>query len=229
MFRQWFDPQSSTYTYLVADPRTGRSVLIDPVLEQIERDTSLIAEMGLTLAWVVDTHVHADHVTAAGRLRALTGCQVAYPASTEAVGPDRLMGHGDHLIIDGIDLEVRHTPGHTAGSVCLVEHAQRRVFTGDTLLIRGCGRTDFQGGDASTLYRSVHASLFGLPDDYLVYPGHDYKGRTASSIGEERRHNPRLGGAKSQAEFVQIMAGLELAYPSKIDIALPANQRLGGA
>lgn len=227
MFRQWFDAESSTYTYLIADPSTGRAVLIDPVLEQVERDTQLLEEMGLTLAWVVDTHVHADHVTAAAVLREKTGCKVGYPSSTSVKGADRLFAHGEHLVVDGIDLEVRHTPGHTSGSVCYVQASAGRVFTGDTLLIRGCGRTDFQGGSAKTLYASVHEQLFTLDDEVLVYPGHDYKGRTASSIGEERAHNPRLGGGRSEEDFVALMDALNLSHPRLIDVAVPANRRLG--
>ena len=227
MFRQWFDSDSSTYTYLIADPTTRRAVLIDPVLGQVDRDTQLVEEMGLTLAWVLDTHVHADHVTAAAKLRAKTGCKLAYPASTEVAGADKLLAHGEHLLVDTIDLEVRLTPGHTAGSACYVDHKNRRVFTGDTLLIRGCGRTDFQGGSAKTLYASVHEQLFTLDDDWLIYPGHDYAGRTASSMGEERTHNPRLGGGRSEMDFVALMGNLGLAYPRMIDVAVPANKRLG--
>lgn len=227
MFRQLFDAASSTYTYLIADPQTGRAILIDPVLEQAERDLQLIEQMGLTLAWVLDTHVHADHVTAAALLRERTGCQVAYPASCDSRGADRQLEHGAHLVVDGIDLEVRHTPGHTAGAVCFVDAAHQRVFTGDTLLIRGCGRTDFQGGSPEALYQSIHTQLFTLDDTFTVYPGHDYTGRTASSIGEERIHNPRVGGGRSQASFVELMNNLGLAYPRLIDVAVPANRNLG--
>lgn len=227
MFRQWFDTASSTYTYLIADPVTGRAVLIDPVLEQVDRDTQLMAEMGVTLRWVLETHVHADHVTAAAVLRERTGCEVGYPSSSGADGADRLLEHGDHVVVDGIDLEVRHTPGHTACSVCYLEASQERVFTGDTLLIRGCGRTDFQGGSATDLYTSIHRQLFTLDDATLVYPAHDYKGRTVSTIGEERGHNPRLGQGRTESVFVGIMDGLNLSRPRKIDIAVPANRRLG--
>ncbi|MFT6144305.1 MAG: glyoxylase-like metal-dependent hydrolase (beta-lactamase superfamily II) [Myxococcota bacterium] len=227
MFRQLFDATSSTYTYLLADSETGRAVLVDPVLEQVDRDLRILEEMGLTLAWVLETHVHADHVTAAATLREATGCKVAYPSSGMVEGADRLLAHGDRVQVDAVELEVRHTPGHTSGSACYVDHSGKRVFTGDTLLIRGCGRTDFQGGSARALYASVHAQLFTLHDDTLIYPGHDYNGRTASSIGEEKAHNTRLGAGKTEAEFVSIMDNLGLPYPRLMDIAVPANLRLG--
>ena len=227
MFRQLFDATSSTYTYLIADPDTRRAVIIDPVLEQVDRDLRLIEQLGLTLAWVLDTHVHADHVTAAATLRERTGCQVAYPTSCSARGADRYLNHGDHLQIDALDLEVRHTPGHTAGAVCFVDAANQRVFTGDTLLIRGCGRTDFQGGSAKDLYRAIHSQLFTLDDAFTVYPGHDYTGQTASSIGEERVHNARVGGGRSEAAFIELMDNLGLPYPRLIDVAVPANRNLG--
>ncbi len=227
MFRQLFDATSSTYTYLLADPNTGRAVLIDPVLQQVDRDLQILVEMGLTLAWVLETHVHADHVTAAATLRDATGCKVAYPSTGMVEGADRLLAHGDKLAVDGVELEVRHTPGHTSGSACYVDLAGERVFTGDTLLIRGCGRTDFQGGSAQTLYASVHEQLFTLDDATFVYPGHDYKGRTASSIGEEKAHNVRLGAGRTEAEFVHIMDSLNLSYPRLIDVAVPANRLLG--
>ena len=227
MFRQFFDATSSTYTYLLADPHTRRAILIDPVAEQVERELTTLDELGLTLAWVVETHVHADHVTAASLLRDATGCRVAYPDSGEVEGADRLLAHGDVLEEGSVQLEVRHTPGHTSGSASYVDHSSERVFTGDTLLIRGCGRTDFQGGDARTLYRSVHEQLFSLPDGFLVYPGHDYTGRLVSTIGEEKAHNPRLGGGRSEADFVHLMDDLKLSYPRLIDVAVPANRRLG--
>ena len=227
MFRQLFDAESSTYTYLLADDTTRRAVLIDPVRGQLDRDLTLLKELNLTLVWVLDTHVHADHITAAHALRERTGCQVAYPNHSGARGLDRSLEHGDVVEVDGVRLEVRLTPGHTSGSASYVQLGEDRVFTGDTLLIRGCGRTDFQEGDAHALYRSVHEQLFTLPDRTLVYPGHDYKGRTASSIGEERAHNPRLGGGRSEAEFVAIMDGLHLSPPRLLDVAVPANRELG--
>ena len=229
IFRQLFDRDSCTYTYLLGDEATGRAVLIDPVVELIDRDLQIIEELGLTLAMSIDTHVHADHVTAASLLKERTGCQIAYPSSGDAQGPCVSLKHGDWIEVDSIRLEVRHTPGHTAGSATFVLADHSMAFTGDTLFVRGCGRTDFQGGSAETLYASVHERIFSLPDSCLLYPGHDYKGRTVTTIGEEKIHNPRLGGGRTVEQFVQIMDGLNLAYPKKIDVAVPANRRLGAA
>jgi len=227
IFRQLFDRDSCTYTYLLGDASTGRAVLIDPVIELVDRDLQFVAELGLTLAVSLDTHVHADHVTAASVLKERTGCAIAYPSSGEAEGPCMALDHGDVLQVDAIKLLVRHTPGHTAGSATYVLGDQSMAFTGDTLLIRGCGRTDFQGGSAQTLYASVHEQIFSLPDTTLLYPGHDYKGRTVTTVGEEKIHNPRLGGGRTVEQFAEIMANLNLAYPKKIDVAVPANRQLG--
>ncbi len=225
IFRQLFEPVSSTYTYLLADPTTRQAVLIDPVVEELETYTRLLAELDLTLAYTLETHVHADHVTAGAALRERFGSRTVVHKDGGAACADVPVAHGDHLRVGAIDLEVRETPGHTSGCVAYV--AGDRVFTGDTLLIGGCGRTDFQQGDAGRLYESVHAQLFTLPPDTLVYPAHDYKGRTVSTIKEERTINPRLGGGKSKEEFVEIMANLKLAYPKQIDRAVPANQQCG--
>jgi len=227
IFRQLFDRESCTYTYLLADEASGEAVLIDPVREQIERDEQVLADLGLTLKYSLETHVHADHVTAAGLWRQRVGSKAVVGGAGGAPCADVLVGHGDVIHFGGQSLEVRCTPGHTAGCVVFVDHVERRVFSGDTLLIRGCGRTDFQQGSADTLYRSVHEQLFTLPDDYAVYPGHDYKGRTASSIGEEKQHNGRLGQGRSLAEFRQIMATLKLSQPRKMDLAVPANLQCG--
>lgn len=227
LFRQLFDFRSSTWTYLLADEATRHAVLIDPVFEQYTRDAALIGELGLTLTHTLETHVHADHVTAASLFRARLGSRIVVAAAGGADGVDVPVGHGDTLTFGAQALGVRATPGHTNGCVSYVTRGLDMVFTGDALLIRGSGRTDFQQGDARTLYRSVHEQLFTLPDACLVYPGHDYHGRTASSIGEEKRHNPRLGGQRSAEDFVGLMCNLGLPHPKQIDIALPANLRCG--
>ncbi|HEV2818332.1 MAG TPA: MBL fold metallo-hydrolase [Allosphingosinicella sp.] len=225
IFRQLFEPDSSTYTYLLGCPESGAALLIDPVLETAERDLEAVRGLGLRLAWTVETHVHADHVTAAARLKALSGCRIAYPDGEEISGADLRLNELSPLAVGTVALEPLFTPGHTDNHHCYL--ADGRVFTGDALLIDGCGRTDFQGGCAATLYRSVHDKLFTLPDETLVYPAHDYQGREASSVGRERAHNARLGGGRSEAEFVAIMAALDLPYPRKIDVAVPANRLCG--
>ncbi|UJR84517.1 MBL fold metallo-hydrolase [Sandaracinus amylolyticus] len=227
LFRQLFDLESSTYTYLLADEETREAVIIDPVLEQVERDVGLVHDLGLALRYAIDTHVHADHVTALGTLRDRLGCQTVLSERAGVGCADVLVKDGDRIRFGAHELEVRETPGHTSGCLSYVTGDRRMAFTGDALLIRGSGRTDFQQGDAPTLYRSVHEKLFTLPDSTLVFPGHDYKGRTVTSVGEEKRLNPRLGGGRSEAEFVEIMAKLQLAYPKKIDVALPANLACG--
>jgi glyoxylase-like metal-dependent hydrolase (beta-lactamase superfamily II) len=221
--RQLFDPESSTYTYLIADRVTGDAALIDPVAEQVDRDLRLITELGLRLVWVLDTHVHADHVTAAGTLRALTGATTAASAAG-APCVDRALTDGDVIAIGELALEVIATPGHTDDSLSF--RAPGAVFTGDALLIRGCGRADFQNGDPAVLYTSITERLFALPDDTAVYPGHDYQGRTASTVGEEKRWNPRLAG-KTKHEFVTLMNGLGLPPPKKLATAVPANRACG--
>ncbi len=228
LFRPLFDPESSTYTYLLADRASGAAVLIDPVLEQAQRDIGLLEDLGLKLEWALDTHVHADHVTAMGVLRERTGCKTALSERAGTGWPDVLLRHGQRVEFGGRYLEVRETPGHTSGCISFVLDDQSKVFTGDALLIRGCGRTDFQQGDASQLFQSIHEQIFALPDACEVYPGHDYKGRLVSSVGEEKRFNPRLGGGKTQEQFVEIMNNLHLAHPKKIAVAVPANL-YGGA
>jgi glyoxylase-like metal-dependent hydrolase (beta-lactamase superfamily II)/rhodanese-related sulfurtransferase len=229
LFRQLFDQDSSTYTYLLADEQSGEAVLIDPVIEQFDRDRTLIEELQLKLLYVLDTHVHADHVTGSGLLRDHFQARTVLSERAGVVCSDLQVKQGDQLRFGKHALEVRETPGHTNGCLTFACKEQRMVFTGDALLIRACGRTDFQQGSSETLYRSVHEQIFSLPDDTLVYPGHDYKGRTVSSVGEERRLNPRLGQNKPLAAFVQLMSELKLPYPKKIDAALPANQRCGVA
>ena len=230
LFRQLFDRESSTYTYLLADEETREAVLIDPVRENVERDVGLLEELDLRLTHTLETHVHADHVTASGILRQRLGSQTVLSSAAGAGCPDVLVEDGQRLRVGGIEIEARHTPGHTDGCVTYVVHEGAEVpmaFTGDTLLIRGCGRTDFQQGDAPTLYRSVHEKIFSLPDETRIFPGHDYQGRTMSTVGEEKALNPRLGAGKDEPQFVRIMENLELAYPKKIDEAVPANLHCG--
>lgn len=230
IFRQLFDRESSTYTYLVADDRTGEAALVDPVLEHLERDLKLIAELGCRLVAVLDTHVHADHVTAAGKLRERTSCATHVSARGGAPCADVTLADGSVVGVGGVVVRALATPGHTNGCMSFVVSAEGeplRVLTGDALLVRGCGRTDFQEGDASALWRSVHEKLFTLPDATLVYPAHDYRGFTVSTIGEEKRLNPRLGGSMTLESFVALMKGLELPPPTKIHEAVPANRACG--
>ena len=231
-FRQFFDPATSTLTYLIADDTTHEAVLIDPVIEQVERDLAFLRDNGLVLRYTLDTHVHADHVTAAQAIRQALAGQGGKPVLTavsrdcNAAGYDRELVDGDVILFGREEILVIATPGHTPGSVSFLWHD--RLFTGDALLIGGCGRTDFQGGSAETLYRSITERLFTLDEQVLVYPGHDYKGRRVSSIGEERRLNARLAG-KSMEEFVATMASLGLPPPARIHEAVPANLAGGTA
>jgi glyoxylase-like metal-dependent hydrolase (beta-lactamase superfamily II) len=229
LFRQLFEPVSSAYTYLVACERTGQAALIDPVIENVERDLGVIHELGLTLACTIETHIHADHITGAGRLRALSGSKAGFPAASGAEFVDFTIAEGEPIEIGEMLLRPIYTPGHTDDhhSYFIDSEGTARVFTGDALLIEGCGRTDFQNGDAAILYHSVHDKIFALPDDTLVYPAHDYSHRHVSSVGQERERNPRLGGGKNIDEFVAIMAGLNLPRPLKMDMAVPANRRCG--
>lgn len=223
IFRQLFDADTSSFTYLIADPASRKAALIDPVLEQVDRDLQVVRELGLTLSHVLETHIHADHVTSAGVLRQRTGCMVVV-GELGAEGADRHVRHGDELRVGGLLVQVLATPGHTDDSLSFV--VDDRVFTGDALLVRGTGRTDFQNGDPSELWDSITCVLFALPDETRVYPGHDYKGRTMSTIGEERRHNPRVAG-RDRSAFIELMNGLELGMPKRIDVAVPANRSLG--
>ncbi len=227
LFRQLFDAESSTYTYLLADEATKEAVIIDPVLEQIERDLGLISELGLSLKYALDTHVHADHVTATGTLRSRLHARTVLSERAGVGCADDLVKEGDVVHFGRYGLEVRETPGHTSGCLTYVTLDHAMAFTGDALLIRGCGRTDFQQGSAPTLYRSVVDKLFTLPASTLLYPAHDYRGRTVTTVDEERRCNPRLGGGKSEADFVAIMDDLNLAYPKQIDRAVPRNLQCG--
>jgi len=227
IFRQLFDPETSTYSYLLADAASREAVLIDSVSEQLDRDVTLIRELGLSLKFAAETHVHADHVTASGRLREALGARVAVGAAAGVTNGDIALAHGDCLAIGALRLEARSTPGHTAGCTTYVCHSTGIAFTGDALLVRGCGRTDFQEGSPQALYRSVQEQIFSLPGETLLYPGHDYRGRTVTTVAEEREFSPRLRDGTSEAAFAEIMNGLDLAYPSRIDVAVPANLRSG--
>lgn len=253
---QLFDPASGTYTYILCDEASREAVVIDPVAEQLDRDTATLDSLGAKAVWVLETHAHADHVTSAARLAELTGARLAAPAGCNIGTAAVQLNDGDTVPFGGEHLRVLHTPGHTAGAVCYhwlrqgadpqdappaseddavelghelrpdLRHDAQHVFTGDTLLIQGCGRTDFQSGDAGQLYDSITQKLFTLPDTTIVWPGHDYQGRTRSTIGLEKATNPRLAG-KTRAEFIQLMAALDLPMPRKMADAVPANQRSG--
>ncbi|SDU32433.1 MBL fold metallo-hydrolase [Halopseudomonas salegens] len=227
LFRQLYDATSSTYTYLLADESSQQALLIDPVFEQVQRDLALLQELGLTLKLVVDTHAHADHVTAAWLLKQKTGCAIASAAVINADHVDLPLKHGQRFGVQGVELEARATPGHTDGCMSYILSDQSMVFTGDTLLIRGCGRSDFQQGNASTLYHSITEQLFSLPDTCAVFPAHDYNGRTQSTIGEEKQFNARVGGQANETDFVGYMKAMQLPHPKKIDEAVPANLRSG--
>jgi sulfur dioxygenase len=227
IFRQLFDQQSSTYTYLLADEASRQAVLIDPVYEQARRDAALLGELGLELAWTLETHVHADHVTGAWLLKQRLGSRIAVSALGGAQGADLLLKDLDLVHFGKRHLEARATPGHTAGCLTYVLDDRMAAFTGDALLIRGCGRTDFQGGDAHALFRSVRGRIFSLPDACLVYPGHDYRGLAATSVGEEKRFNPRLGESIGEQDFVVYMQNLGLAHPKAMAQAVPANLKCG--
>jgi len=223
IFRQLIDATTSTLTYLLADETSREALLVDCVFEQHLRDLALIRELGLTLTTTLETHVHADHVTGAWLMKHALGSKIGVAEASGAQGYDLGLSHGDVVKAGGLRLEVRATPGHTAGCLSFVLPERRMVFTGDALLIRGAGRTDFQEGDARQLFRSVREQLFSLPEDFTVYPGHDYSGRCSSTIAEERRHNPRLGDGVREQDFVGYMENLGLPHPNKLDVAVPAN------
>ena len=227
IFRQLFDPASSTYTYLLACPDTRQALLIDPVFEQARRDLALLRELDLRLLATLDTHVHADHVTGAWLLQQRAGSRIGLAAAGGAQGADRLLRHGDRVDFGARHVDVRATPGHTDGCLSFVLDDGTMAFTGDALLIRGCGRTDFQQGSPERLYRSVHEQLLTLRDDCLLYPGHDYRGLSCTSVAEERRWNPRFGGRSSLQDFVGYMTHLGLPHPKQMDRAVPANLRCG--
>ena len=222
IFRQLFDPQSSTYSYLLGDPRSREAVLIDPVFEQARRDAALVAELEVKLIATLDTHVHAYHVTGAWLLKQQCGSAIVISAASGAQGADRYLEHCERVNFGARYLEVRATPGHTAGCVTYVLDDESMAFTGDCLLIRGSGRTDFQQGDPRAMYRSVRSQILTLPPGCLLYPAHDYRGLTVTSVAEERRFNPRLGGEIGEGDFVGYMNNLGLPHPKLIDIAVPA-------
>ncbi|MFL6550019.1 MAG: MBL fold metallo-hydrolase [Povalibacter sp.] len=227
LFRQLFDQSSGTYTYLLGDTQTREAVLIDCVYEQHGRDLSLIRELNLQLIACIETHCHADHVTGAWLMRHALGSQIAAAASSGMDTLDRTLRDTDTIAFGRRSVSVLETPGHTNGCISLVLDDQSMVFTGDCLLIRGCGRTDFQDGSARKLFHSIKEKLFSLPDDCIVYPAHDYAGRTASSIGEERQLNPRIGGEANETDFVGYLENMRLPHPKQLDVAVPANLRCG--
>lgn len=224
IFRQLFERESSTYTYLIAARKGGEALLIDPVKEETPKYLQLLRELDVKLVFAVDTHVHADHVTALGELRNATACATLMGEQSKAACVSRKIADGEVIKVDGIALTALYTPGHTDDSYSFVMND--RVFTGDTLLIRGTGRTDFQNGDPRDQYQSLFGKLLKLPEETLVYPAHDYKGWMVSTIGEERAHNPRLQ-VRSEAEYVALMRSLKLANPKQMDIAVPANLACG--
>lgn len=234
LFRQLFDAESSTYSYLIADLNTQEAVLVDPVLEQVERDHHLLQELGLALRYCLETHIHADHITGTSTLRELTGCLGVVPEGAQADCADQFIRDGELLEVGSPTLQAIATPGHTDSHMAYRVNGDR-VLTGDALFIRGCGRTDFQSGDAGTLFDSVTQRLFTLPDQTLVYPAHDYRGYTVSTIGEEKQWNPRFAGRdgrganrlQHRTSFTEFMANLELPEPQKMMEAIPANEHCG--
>lgn len=225
IFYQLFETESSTYTYLIADAKTKEAAIIDPVISTVDRDLKLINELGLRLMYVLDTHVHADHITAAGEIRKRTNAKTGVSQTAGVDCVDIPLEDGQELLLGDRKITVMATPGHT--NTCMSYYFDGMVFTGDSLMIRGTGRTDFQQGSAEKLYDSAYNKLFKLPDDTKIYPGHDYRGQTVSTIEMEKKYNPRLGAGKSKQDFVKIMAELKLADPKKIHEAVPANLACG--
>jgi len=228
LFKQLFEPDSSTYSYLIACPETGECAIVDPVLDTAERDLSVLQSLNLKLSYTIDTHIHADHLSGAKRLKSLSGSRIAYPAMDELPCADIGLQEGHPFRIGSIELHPLFTPGHTDHhhAYLINTPVQSLLFSGDALLIDGVGRTDFQSGDSATLYKSIQQKFFTLPDETLVYPAHDYSQRRVSSIAQEKARNKHVGG-KSEAEFIELMDKLELPYPRKIDFAVPGNQRCG--
>ncbi|XP_049308218.1 persulfide dioxygenase ETHE1, mitochondrial [Bactrocera dorsalis] len=224
-FRQLFDEATWTYTYLLADLNTREAVIIDPVLEKAKRDANLVKDLGFTLKYALNTHMHADHITGSGWLKQLLPGSKSVIAKASGAKADIHIKEGDPVTFGRHRIDTLATPGHTNGCMSFVIHEQGCIFTGDTVLIRGCGRTDFQEGDPAHLYENVHSKIFTLPDNFRIYPAHDYKGLMESSVWEEKTYNPRL--TKTKEEFINIMDNLNLPYPKKIDVSLPANRECG--
>ena len=227
IFKQLFDQTSGTFSYLLADEKSREAVFIDTVYEQHERDLALVRELGLTLKACLETHCHADHVTGGWLMKHALGSQNVASVHSGIEPLDVPLKEGDIYSFGRHSLHVLETPGHTDGCISFVLDAKSMVFTGDALLIRGCGRTDFQQGSASKLFHSIHDKLFALPDDCIVYPAHDYTGRNASSIGEEKEYNPRIGGQANETDFVGFLENMQLPHPRQIDHAVPANLKAG--
>ncbi len=227
IFRQLFDADSSTYTYILGCDRTHEAVIIDPVFEQHTRDVALLRELGLRIKYSLDTHVHADHVTGAWLLKESEGAEIALAADYAADGVDIALTDGMVLAFGECSVTALHTPGHTNGCFTFVTNDKRMAFPGDCLLIRSAGRTDFQAGDVHTMWQSIKDRIFSLPDDCLLYPAHDYMGRTVSTVAEEKRYNPRIGGDAREEDFVGYMNNLGLPHPRQLEIALPANMKCG--
>lgn len=225
ILHQLFERETSSFTYLLADPESREAVIIDPVVEMVERDLKLIEDLNLKLKFILDTHVHADHVTGSGELRKRTGAKVGVSSAYDMSCPDLHIEDGQEIKFGSFTIKAMHTPGHTSG--CLSYQLNKMVFTGDALLIRGCGRTDFQEGSSEKLFHSVRDKLFRLPDETTVFPAHDYKGFSKTSVGLEKLLNPRLNTKISKDQFISIMANLKLAYPKKIQEAVPANLLCG--
>ncbi len=227
LFRQMLDRQTSTYTYLLADLEQKTAILVDPVIEQVERDLKQLAELGLSLKYCVETHIHADHITGTAKLREITNCQGIVPIGAGAGCADRFMRDGEHLSMGAIEIKAIATPGHTDSHMAYLVN-DTYLLTGDALLIHGCGRTDFQSGDAGILFDSVTQKLFTLNDEILVYPAHDYRGLSVSTIGEEKRFNPRFVGRDRQ-QFIKFMTELNLPDPQQMAEAVPANEHCGNS
>jgi len=223
--RQYFDCETSTYTYLLIDAVKNQAVIIDPVLEQMDRDLDAIEKLDLNLLGILETHVHADHITAAYEMRKKIGVLIYYGSESGVDGADVLLKDGDAIQVGQFDIKTIHTPGHTAGCVCY--YTCGMLFTGDTLFIGGTGRTDFQGGSAGLLYDNVVKKLFCYPDNTIVYPAHDYSGKALSTIGEEKKWNPNVGVKITKSEFIENEKNKSRSYPKKIDIAVPANMKCG--
>jgi sulfur dioxygenase len=223
--RQLFDRETSTYTYIIADEASNEAAIIDPVKEQFDRDVLLIEQLGFNLKYTLETHVHADHITSSGQMRDKFSSKVALHENSEAKCADMLLKDGDELNLGEVTIKVLHTPGHTSADISFV--VEDTVFTGDALLVRDCGRTDFQAGSSSALYSSINDKIFSLDEKTTIYPGHDYYGFTASTVKEEKLFNNRLGNGKTEDEFVEIMANLGLALPKKIKESVPGNMNCG--